>query len=195
MYTQTTNCIPAVKKNIFSTPTQTDSPCPWSMYLITPELQNSSVPSKEALRSTARYNTRYLQHKCQAGILHGPPTTNHHKYYTGLALQATITLWHIHWLSTNAVFRRFVFKAHLKYCCLLPFLHIVLQVTHDSSVLEGATFWPEPPPATAHTSPTSCILMDALRIIFLPVLKPVRFWVQKQHVPCLQGLPWFGERQ
>lgn len=195
MYTQTTNCIPAVKKKIFSTPTQSDSPCPWSIYLITPELQNSSVPSKEDLRPTAPYNTQYLQRKSQADILHGPPTTNHHKYYTGLALQANITLRHVHLLSSNTVFKRSVFKAHLKYCCLLPFLHIVLQVTHDSSVLWGATFWAEPPPATAHTSPTSCVLMDALRIIILPVPKPARFWVQKLHVPRLQGLPRFGERQ
>lgn len=192
MYTQTTNCIPAVKKKyIFNSYTN------WqSMYMVHVP-HHTWAPEFKCTQQRSLKTHCTLQHTVSATQMLGwhSAWSTHHKYYTGLALQATITLWHINWLSTNTVFRRSVFKAHLKYCCLLPFLHIVLQVTHDSSVLEGATFWPEPPPATAHTSPTSCILMDALCIIFLPVLKPVRFWVQKQHVPCLQGLPWFGERQ
>lgn len=183
MYMLTINCIPAVKKTLYfqflhKLRVHVWNPHTSSHHTWAPAFK---CTQQRRLRPTALCNTRYLQCKSHTDIQHGPFTTS--------------TREDLHLKSSSCCNSPFAQDQHsLKdwtskhtLSCLLPFLHITVQCTPDSSLLGGTA-------RIAHTA-ARCTLMDVPHSILLSSLKPMYFWVQEQHIPWLQGLSFFGERR
>lgn len=140
----TINCTPAVKKSpcfqFLHSPIP-DSPCLGSTSLITsyPSYCIQGYPTEKGKTCST------LQHTVSA--VQKPDWHSawsiHHKHQGGLALKALLVLQHVSLLKTNTVLKRPDLKTCPKYCCLLPFLHIRVPHTPDSS-MRGTPVWPEP---------------------------------------------------